>query len=99
MANLSKNQHKIIRSLTRKKDRNELGLFLVEGDKMVREVLDPLDGGITCKVESVVGTGDWLAGFEGIIPGGTEQFEVGAAELKQLSTLREPNGAGAHIRP
>ena len=61
MANLSKNQHKLIRSLARKKDRNELGLFLVEGDKMVREVLDPGAGGISFKVDSA----GWNPGLAG----------------------------------
>ncbi len=98
MANLSKNHQKIIRSLSRKKDRNELGLFLVEGDKMVREVLNPLGGGIAYELKSVIGTRDWLSGFGGSFPGGTEQFEVGAAELKLLSTLREPNGAIAVVK-
>ena len=46
----------------------------------------------------LVGTRDWLADFGGNIPGGIEQFEVGSAELKQLSTLREPNGALAVLR-
>jgi TrmH family RNA methyltransferase len=98
MTSLSINQKKLIRSLDRKKNRQETGLFLVEGDKMVREVLDPSVGGISYQVESVVGTRDWLASFGGIIPGGTEQYEVGAAELKQLSTLREPNGAIAIVK-
>ncbi len=98
MTSLSKNQNKFIRSLARKKDRNEHGVFPVEGDKMVREVLNPQSGGIPYRVEFVVGSRDWLAEFGGSIPGGIEHFEVGAAELKQISTLREPNGAIAVLK-
>ena len=36
---LSKNQSKLLRSLQRKKSRQELSLFMVEGGKMVAEVL------------------------------------------------------------
>jgi len=36
---LSKNKIKLIQSLNRKKDRDESGLFLVEGNKMVEETL------------------------------------------------------------
>ena len=36
---LSKNKIKLIQSLNRKKDRDESGLFLVEGNKMVEEAL------------------------------------------------------------
>ena len=36
---LSKNKIKLIQSLNRKKNRDETGLFLVEGNKMVEEAL------------------------------------------------------------
>ncbi len=36
---ITKNQAKLVKSLQNKKDRNELGLFLVEGEKSVIEVL------------------------------------------------------------
>ena len=39
MSGLSKNKIKWIRSLHLKKNRDELGLFLVEGEKMVGEAL------------------------------------------------------------
>jgi TrmH family RNA methyltransferase len=98
MGALSINQKKLIRSLSRKKDRNEQGMFLVEGDKMVREVLQSPPGSIPFRVESVAATGEWLKANEkwlgaigGTIPGGTDIFEVSAAELRQISTLQEPN--------
>jgi TrmH family RNA methyltransferase len=91
MTELSKNRIRFIRSLNRKKDRKATGLFLVEGDKMVREVLNPLPGNIHCAVETVAGSAEWLAEFRGIIPRGTECFEAKPADLRQVSTLQEPN--------
>jgi len=40
MEKLTRNQEKLIRSLQRKKGRKEEGMFVVEGEKMVRESLD-----------------------------------------------------------
>ena len=40
MASLSSNQIKFIRSLSQKKYRQESGLFVVEGEKLVKEALD-----------------------------------------------------------
>ena len=37
---LSKNQQKHIRQLSRKKYRQESGLFIAEGEKLVNELLD-----------------------------------------------------------
>jgi TrmH family RNA methyltransferase len=91
MAALSINRKKHIRSLSRKKFRNETGLFIVEGDKMVREIMDAGKAVLPFRVETVVATGDWLAESGGSIPGGTERIEAGAAELKQLSQQQEPN--------
>jgi len=97
MANLSKNQNKFIRSLARKKARTELGIFLVEGDKMVRELLNPPERSIPYKVKSVVATGDWLDEFRESIPGGIEILETTAAELRQVSLQQEPNRAMAMV--
>ena len=40
MQSLSKNKIKWIRSLQLKKNRDELGLFIVEGEKMVQEAIE-----------------------------------------------------------
>ncbi len=98
MSPLSINQKKKIRSLGRKKFRNELGLFLVEGDKMLRELLAPGPGCLPYRVEMLVATGDWLAAFGESIPGGIETVEVGPAELRQVSLQQEPNRAIALVQ-
>jgi TrmH family RNA methyltransferase len=100
MGALSINQKKLLRSLSRKKERNELGMFLVEGDKMVREVLQSPPGSIPFRVESFAATGEWLQAnekwldaYRGALPGEMEIFEVSPAELRQVSTQQEPNRA------
>ena len=40
---LSKNQIKILRGLQRKKERKNSGLYIVEGKKIVQEILDSND--------------------------------------------------------
>jgi TrmH family RNA methyltransferase len=53
---LSKNQIKFICSLHQKKNREDEGLFLVEGDKIVQEVLFQDN----YKIQAVVALKDWL---------------------------------------
>ena len=52
---LSKSKIKLIRSLEHKKFRNETGLFLAEGDKLVRDILPYFQ----CRL--LAATADWLA--------------------------------------
>ena len=99
MTSLSINQKKLIRSLARKKNRQETGLFLVEGDKMVREVLSgAASGGSAFEVAMLVATDDWLDEFGGISDGGTDTVCVKADELRQVSILQQPNRAMALVK-
>ena len=93
MPPLSISQKKRIRSLSRKKVRNELGIFPVEGDKIVREILHPTPGSIPFRVETVVATGDWLASNRESVHRGIEIIEVRPEELRQVSVQQEPNRA------
>jgi len=81
---LSKNKIKWIRSLQLKKNRDELGLFIVEGEKMVQEAIEnfsqQIDFLVVTKFSSIK-TDD-------------VSFEVAIAtdeELKSISTLKNPN--------
>ena len=84
MQSLSKNKIKWIRSLQLKKNRDELGLFIVEGEKMVQEAIEnfsqQIDFLVVTKFSSIK-TDD-------------VSFEVAIAtdeELKSISTLKNPN--------
>ncbi|HEC42559.1 MAG TPA: RNA methyltransferase [Bacteroides sp.] len=99
MTSLSINQKKLIRSLDRKKTRQETGLFLVEGDKIVRELIASATSNLTgCKPEIIVATDDWLDEFRGSIAGGIETCSVKVNELRQVSALRQPNRAMAVVK-
>jgi len=81
---LSKNKIKWIRSLQLKKNRDELGLFIVEGEKMVQEAIEnfsqQIDFLVVTKFSSIK-TDD-------------VSFEMAIAtdeELKSISTLKNPN--------
>lgn len=84
MSGLSKNKIKWIRSLHQKKYRDELGLFLVEGEKMVNEAIHYLPQSIVF----IAYTGDF--NYQ-LANNSTEQIEVKQIELDQISTLKTPN--------
>ena len=89
MSGLSKNKIKWIRSLHLKKNRDELGLFLVEGEKMVTEAIHEFPE----LIEEVYATYTIEAThFKGIVG------VISDAELTQLSTLKTPNKALAILR-
>ena len=52
---LTKNQIKLIRSLSVKKNRQKYGLFIVEGEKLVNEVLNS-----DWQVDSIYATKEWI---------------------------------------
>ncbi len=89
MSGLSKNKIKWIRSLHLKKNRDELGLFLVEGEKMVGEALSEFPEMIDC----VYATEQFQASSY------AKQIErITEDELAQISTLKTPNKALAILR-
>ncbi len=89
---LTKAEVRAVASLRAKPDRDRLGLFVIEGDKLVREAL-----ALGCGVESIYAEGAWIAATS---PGsGTARtVEVSAEDLRRLSTLKTPNGALAVVR-
>jgi TrmH family RNA methyltransferase len=81
---ISKNKIKWIRSLQQKKNREDLGLFIVEGEKMVNEALNSFGNYIEFLC---------ITKFSTIIPK-NPTFEVAIAsdeELKSISSLKNPN--------
>lgn len=89
MSGLSKNKIKWIRSLHSKKTRDELDVYLVEGEKMVKEaMLFSRDS-----IELILHTKDFLLQDESI-----ESFEISETELSLISTLKSPNKAFAILK-
>ncbi|MBE0638683.1 MAG: RNA methyltransferase [Bacteroidales bacterium] len=91
---LSASQIKEIRSLHLQKYRNEKGLFLVEGVKMVNELLKS-----DFQVHGIYGYESWLKEMPG------KQFArsphlsiVSPSELGRISTLKTPNEALAVVK-
>lgn len=89
MSGISKNKIKWVRSLHQKKFRDEMGLYLVEGEKMVNEAL------IHCKddIETIYCLKDFINSNNLI----DIQF-ITEDELNQISTLKTPNKALAVVR-
>lgn len=87
---LSKNKLKLIRSLALKKHRDESGLFLVEGPKMVDELL----GVFPCVL--LAGTADYLSRHRGAEA--EEVIEINDNELSRASQLKTPREVLALFR-
>jgi RNA methyltransferase, TrmH family len=85
---LSKNKIKYILSLQRKKVRRDTGCFLLEGDKMVRELLEQRPD----LVDSIFAIAAWIAAHQPLLP--LQKItveEITDKELQQISTLQTPN--------
>ncbi len=79
-----KTRIKLIRSLKDKKNRNRHGLFIVEGDKTVKELLLS-----DWKVHSLYATEEWLK--ENPVKGDFDVFPVNESTLRRISLLKTPN--------
>lgn len=87
MVSLSKNKNKLIRSLSQKKYRDREGLFVVEGDKIVEEVLRNHRDSIDC----IVSTHE-------LHYNGIDCFLVSDQEMKQLTAFKTPSKILAVVR-
>lgn len=88
---ISKNKIKLIRSLANKKNREDEGLFVAEGTKIVAEIVDS-----NFEVVSVFALADFFQKHK--ISDKIEQIEITEIELKQISFLTTPNQALALVR-
>lgn len=85
---LSKNQLKRIRSLHRKKIRQQEGVFLAEGVKIAQELLQQQQ----VKVKAVFAVEKWMAANRHLCDSlEGELHQITPAELKQISTLETTN--------
>ncbi len=74
-----------------KKFRKEYGLFLVEGDKIVQELLRS-----SWSITHVLGLEDWIGDLRPV--DGTEYIVVSGKELGRISTLTTPNKGMAVVK-
>lgn len=90
---ISKNKARFIISLQRKKIRDEEGLYVIEGDKIVREFLA---SGVPLKM--LVAKAEFISSLApGMVSESCEVEEVSFDELRQLSTLKTPHNALAVV--
>lgn len=89
---LSKNKIKLIQSLNRKKDRDESGLFLVEGNKMVEEALRS-----EYQIETLVCTAQFADQHPEIQSKAKEIIETDKDLIQKASLLQNPQEALAII--
>jgi TrmH family RNA methyltransferase len=89
---LSKNKIKLIQSLNRKKDRDESGFFLVEGNKMVEEALRS-----ECQIETLVCTAQFADQHPEIRSKAKELIEADRDSIQKASLLQNPQEALAIV--
>ncbi|MBQ8097972.1 MAG: RNA methyltransferase [Bacteroidaceae bacterium] len=81
---LSKNRVKSVRALAMKKERDQLGLFVAEGPKLVAELWQKF------RVSYVAATSSWLKENAALVHSLREVDEVSEEELRRVSLLQHP---------
>lgn len=90
---ISKNKIKFIISLQKKKVRDEERLFVIEGDKLVREFL-----AAKMPVRILVAKPEFLSSLPPVLTGSIGEIEdISYDGLKQISTLKTPHNALAVV--
>jgi TrmH family RNA methyltransferase len=90
---LSKAKSKFIVSLQRKKIRDGEGLFIIEGDKIVKEFL-----AAGKKLKMLIAKPEFLKALPGNLLNGVDEVEEASYdELRSLSTLKTPHNALAVV--
>ena len=87
---LTNNKIKLIKSLDRKKSRTESGCFLVEGEKMVRELLQS-----RFETVEVFAVQPYIDELPATLKRKTEITAVSERDLERISFLKSPNKAVA----
>ena len=85
---LSKNKIKYLHALKSKKHRQKYNKFVVEGDKIARELLDQ----DRCLPELILATSSWIETNKSLLKVHLNKvITVSESELKQVSSLTTPN--------
>lgn len=88
---------KLIRSLDRKKSREEHKLFVVEGLKMVKELLDAGENN-THQLVEIFATEEWIRSNGDSLPQGPELTGASEKELRKVSHLVTPQQVLALVK-
>lgn len=92
---ISKNRLKYLRSLQQKKYRREHGVYLLEGDKIAREIIRERAGDIV----QIYATESWIETMQALPMFVSKKLSsVTARELKQISSLTTPNQVAVEAR-
>jgi RNA methyltransferase, TrmH family len=83
---LVKSQLKYIQSLGQKKSRDEAGVFIAEGPKIVHELIKDIPG----QLKQLYAVAEWIE-LNRSLPSSIELIEVTDDELKKISQLTTPN--------
>ncbi len=86
MPKTSKNRFKQLATLKQKKIRDNEGLFIAEGEKIVLELL-----GSKIETISIIGTKEWMASNKKFLSSARELMEASEDELKRVSLMTTPN--------
>ncbi len=90
---ISKNKARFIISLQKKKVRDEERLFVIEGDKLVKEFLSA-----EISLKTLIALPEFLLSLPAVLTGKVSDLvEVSYAELKHISTLKTPHNAIAVV--
>ncbi len=84
---------KFIQSLRQKKYRDRHGVFVAEGDKIVRELADS-----HLQIEMVCGLKGWVSENAQLLPAETTCFTISEKQLSRLSNLKTPNQVLAVVK-
>src|SRR6185369_12537177 len=90
---ISKSQVKYIQSLGQKKHRDEEGVFIAEGPKLVKELLEAEK----VEVKEIFGTKDWIDKNKKLLTN-TTAIEIDEKELERISQLTTPHEVVAIIQ-
>lgn len=98
---LTKNKIKLINSLDRKKNRKEHGLFIVEGEKMVDELIAECETNVSCayQISELFYTLDYKVNrMEDLEELNVPQTEITTSELTKISNFSSPNQVLALVK-
>jgi RNA methyltransferase, TrmH family len=90
---LSKPKTKYIQTLGQKKFRDEEGLFIAEGPKIVKDLLEEKD----VKIKAIYALKEWVDDNKKLV-GTAEVVEITATELEKISQLKTPNKVVAVVQ-
>lgn len=90
---ISKNKAKFIISLQRKQVREDEGLFVIEGDKLVKEFLSA-----KVPVKTLIAKKEFISSLPPLLKESIDEIEDATfGELKQISSLKTPHNALALV--